>query len=59
MLFCKHCKTLMKKVIRFENGNFYKLSRCPKCYTEMKPKRYFFEDEQISRNNTKANQERR
>lgn len=49
----------MKKVIRFENGNFYKLSRCPKCYTEMKPKRYFFEDEQISRNNTKANQERR
>ena len=54
-MFCKHCRNLMKKVMRFENGKSYKLYRCPKCYSETKPKRFFFKDKEISRNNVNNN----
>lgn len=47
-MFCKHCGCFMKKVTRFENGNSYRLYRCPKCSTETKPKYFFF---LIRRNN--------
>ncbi len=37
-MFCKHCNTLMRSVLRFQPDNkTYKLYRCPKCYTETKP----------------------
>lgn len=58
-MFCKHCRNLMKRVMRFENGNSYRLYRCPKCYTETKPKRFFFEDEEIRQNNATTNKSRK
>lgn len=59
-MFCKHCRSLMKSVMRFEDGKSYRLYRCPKCYSETKPKRFTFDDEEISKNNTKpTNQESR
>lgn len=54
-MLCEHCKTIMKKVMRFERNKSYKLYKCPKCYSETKPKRIFFSDEEISRNNTNTN----
>ena len=54
-MFCKHCRSLMKSVMRFEDGKSYRLYRCPKCYSETKPKRFTFDDEEISKNNTKTN----
>lgn len=51
-MFCKHCRSLMKSVMRFEDGKSYRLYRCPKCYSETKPKRFTFDDEEISKNNT-------
>lgn len=53
-MFCKHCNNLMRKVMRFENGKSYKLYRCPNCYRETKPKRFFFEHEEISKRNTQT-----
>lgn len=58
-MFCKHCRSLMKSVMRFEDGKSYRLYRCPKCYSETKPKRFTFDDEEISRNNTKTNKTRK
>lgn len=58
-MFCKHCRSLMKSVMRFEDGKSYRLYRCPKCYSETKPKRFTFDDEEISRNNTKTNKSRK
>ena len=58
-MFCKHCISLMKRVMRFENSNSYRLYRCPKCHTETKPKRFFFEDEEIRQNNTNTNKSRK
>lgn len=58
-MFCKHCRSLMKSVMRFEDGKSYKLYRCPKCYSETKPKRFTFDDEEISKNNTKTNKSRK
>lgn len=40
--------------MRFENGKSYKLYRCPNCYRETKPKRFFFEYEEISKRNTQT-----
>ena len=57
-MFCKHCRSLMKSVMRFEDGKSYRLYRCPKCYSETKPKRFTFDDEEISTNNTKTNKSR-
>lgn len=54
-MFCKHCRSLMKRVIRFEDGKSYRLYRCPKCYYETKPKRFTFDDKDISTNNTNNN----
>lgn len=54
-MFCNHCRSLMKRTIRFENGKTYKLYRCSICYSETKPKRFFFEDEEIRQNNTDNN----
>ena len=58
-MFCKHCRSLMKSVMRFEDGKSYRLYRCPKCYSETKPKRFTFDDEEISKNNTKTNKSRK
>ena len=58
-MFCKHCRSLMKSVMRFEDGKSYRLYRCPKCYSETKPKRFTFYDEEISKNNTKNNKSRK
>jgi len=58
-MFCKHCRSLMKSVMRFEDGKSYRLYRCPKCYSETKPKRFAFDDEEISTNNTKTNKSRK
>jgi len=58
-MFCKHCRSLMKSVMRFEDGKSYRLYRCPKCYSETKPKRFTFDDEEISKNNTKTNNSRK
>lgn len=58
-MFCKHCRSLMKSVMRFEDGKSYRLYRCPKCYSETKPKRFTFGDEEISKNNTKTNKSRK
>ncbi len=58
-MFCKHCRSLMKSVMRFEDGKAYRLYRCPKCYSETKPKRFTFDDEEISKNNTKTNKSRK
>ena len=58
-MFCKHCRSLMKSVMRFEDGKSYRLYRCPKCYSETKPKRFTFDDEEISKNNTKINKSRK
>lgn len=54
-MFCKHCRNLMKRVMRFENGNSYELYRCPKCYAEIKPKHFFFKKEETSKRNTVMN----
>lgn len=54
-MFCRHCRSLMKKVMRFENGKSYILYRCPKCYAETKAKRFFFNNEEISMKNTETN----
>ena len=51
-MFCKHCEILMKPVMRFENGNSYRLYRCPKCFSETKPRRFFFNDVKASMKNT-------
>lgn len=53
-MFCKHCNSLMKRVLRFENGKSYRLYKCPKCYMETKPIPYFFNDLEIRRNNGKT-----
>ena len=45
--------------MRFEDGKSYRLYRCPKCYSETKPKRFTFDDEEISTNNTKTNKLRK
>ena len=45
--------------MRFEDGKSYRLYRCPKCYYETKPKRFTFDDEEISTNNTKTNKLRK
>lgn len=58
-MFCKHCRSLMKSVMRFEDGKSYRLYRCPKCYSETKPKRFTFDDEEISKNNTNTNKSRK
>ena len=58
-MFCKHCRSLMKSVMRFEDGKSYRLYSCPKCYYETKPKRFTFDDEEISTNNTKTNKSRK
>ena len=58
-MFCMHCRSLMKSVMRFEDGKSYRLYRCPKCYSETKPKRFTFDDEEISKNNTKTNKSRK
>lgn len=58
-MFCKHCRSFMKSVMRFEDCNSYRLYRCPKCYSETKPKRFTFDDEEISTNNTKTNNSRK
>ena len=58
-MFCKHCRSLMKSVMRFEDGKSYRLYRCPKCYSETKPKLFTFDDEEISKNNTKTNKSRK
>lgn len=58
-MFCKHCRSLMKSVMRFEDGKSYRLYRCPKCYSETKPKRFTFDDEEISKNNTKTDKSRK
>lgn len=58
-MFCKHCRSLMKSVMRFEDGKSYRLYRCPKCYSETKPKRFTFDNEEISKNNTKTNKSRK
>lgn len=55
-MFCQHCKSVMKRVYRFENGKSYKLWKCPKCYIETKPRPYRFTDElEVSQNNTPTN----
>ena len=54
-MLCRYCKSLMGKTIRVENGKSFKLYKCPNCHHETKPISYFFEDEKISRNNTKTN----
>lgn len=58
-MFCKHCRSLMKSVMRFEDGKSYRLYRCPKCYSETKPKRFTFDNEEISKNNTKTNKSKK
>lgn len=58
-MFCKHCRSLMKSVMRFEDGKSYRLYRCPKCYSETKHKRFIFEDEEISTNNANTNKSRK
>lgn len=58
-MFCKHCRNLMKSVMRFEGGKSYRLYRCPKCYSETKPKRFTFDDKEISTNNAKTNKSRK
>lgn len=46
-MFCKHCRSLMKSVIRFEDGKSYRLYKCPKCHSETKPKNFFFMNDKI------------
>ena len=41
-MFCRHCRSLMNKTMRFENGTNYYLYKCPNCYYETKPKLLFF-----------------
>ena len=45
--------------MRFEDGKSYRLYRCPKCYSETKPKCFTFDDEEISTNNIKTNKSRK
>ena len=54
-MFCKHCKSFMQKVMRFENNRSYKLYRCSKCFSETKPKPYFFCPKETVQKNTKTN----
>lgn len=53
-MFCKHCKSMMKRVFRFQNGKSYKLYRCPRCHSETKPIPYFFNDLEIRWNKSKT-----
>lgn len=47
-MFCKHCNTFMRSVMRFEpNNKSYKLYRCPKCYSETKPIPLIFTPQEI------------
>ncbi len=47
-MFCKHCNTLMRSVMRFEpNKKSYKVYRCPKCYSETKPIPLIFTPQEI------------
>ncbi len=38
---CRHCRNMMKKVLRFDKDKSYKLYRCPNCYSETKQKNIF------------------
>lgn len=54
-MICRHCKTMMRRVYRFENEKSYRLFRCPNCYIETKPIPYSFYSYEISRKNTTVN----
>ena len=41
-MFYKHCRSLMKSVMRFEDGKSYRLYKCPKCYSETKTQTLYF-----------------
>ena len=49
---CKHCGSMMKRTLRFENGKAYRLFKCPNCYKETKPIPVSFNSLETSKNNT-------
>ena len=56
---CKHCGSMMKRTLRFENGKAYRLFKCPNCYMETKQLPVSFNVLEISNNNTVTKQKKK
>ena len=50
-MLCKHCKSLMRKVLHFCNDGVFSFKKCPNCNT-VTPKRNYTFAKEIKQKNT-------